>query len=115
MANEADRRIEERIPYRAYATLITGQDQYAAHLLNISSSGALIAVIQDHPLKISDEISLRVETEDLAFCLNGWVAHVRDHYLGIRGRPAKAEEKAQLETFIAKQSERTTKDCASSP
>lgn len=108
MSDPSERRIEERIPFRAYATLITSSDQLAAHLLNISRNGALIAVIQGHSLKSSDEISLRIETEDIQFCIDGWVAHVRDHYVGIQGRPSKAGDKAQLEAFIVKQGEDVT-------
>lgn len=101
MSDPADKRCEPRIPFRAYATLITTENQYAAHLLNISRNGALIAVIQDHEIKTTDEISLRIETEAYEFSLNGWVAHVRDHYMGIKGRPSTEDQREQLDTFIA--------------
>ncbi|MFL0800919.1 MAG: PilZ domain-containing protein [Agarilytica sp.] len=101
MTEDSNRRNEERIPHRAYATLITAKNQYAAHLLNISRNGALIAVIHEHDLKSADEISLRVETEEIQFELNGWVAHVRDHYLGMTGRPSNEKGRSQLDKFIA--------------
>ncbi len=100
MSDWSDKRCEPRIPFRAYATLITAENQYAAHLLNISRNGALIAVIHDHEIKMTDEISLRIETEDYEFSLNGWVAHVRDHYMGIKGRPSTEKEREQLDTFL---------------
>ncbi|MFL0803550.1 MAG: PilZ domain-containing protein [Agarilytica sp.] len=107
MSDESNRRSEERIPHRAYATLITANNQYAAHLLNISRNGALIAVIQEHDLKSADEISLRIETETLQFELNGWVAHVRDHYLGMTGRPSNEKNRADLEAFISEAEDAT--------
>lgn len=85
MPNYEDQRANPRFRCRCYATLDATEESWPAHLLNLSSCGALVAVLNAHKFQPDQRISLTVELEDADdIVLSGEVAHVKEHYVGVK-------------------------------
>lgn len=88
-----ERRNATRYPVRSYAALEVSHQYWDAHLLDISATGARIAVLDEHPLKPDQLITLSIELDEIANCpslennaklvLNGKIVHSREHIVGI--------------------------------
>lgn len=103
MAHDAinDRRRALRVQLRSYTNVVTADGRCAAHLLNISESGALIAIIEPHQMAAGEAISLHIELPDgSSACMEGHVAHVKGHMLGLDCGPATDEDAARIEAVI---------------
>ncbi len=96
-----DRRHAMRVQLRSHGNLTTADGALGAHLLNLSVSGALIAVIEPHQLTVGDAIKLDIElpSGDRA-CLEGHVAHVNSHLLGLDCTPVTDEDAANIEKVV---------------
>ncbi len=87
--NNEERRNAKRYPVRAYAALQMSHVSWAAHLLDISATGARFAVLDEHLLRPGDELFLTIELEDIAnekfksLQLRGTVVHIREHIIGL--------------------------------
>lgn len=80
----SDQRASPRFRCRCYATLDATEETWPAHLINLSSTGALVAVLYDHKFKPDQELTITIEfdnEDDLS--LTGKVAHVKEHYVGL--------------------------------
>ena len=96
-----NRRLNERHPHRAYATLSYGERSLDAHILNLSKRGALIAVLGEHDLACRAPIDLTIETHKGKVALRGTVAHLKAHYLGLNCTPTTDADQALLDATIA--------------
>lgn len=96
-----ERRQNERLPHRGSGTLITSESNWSAHIINISSQGALIALLDPHDISEDQTVTLQIELTDGSCILtHGHVAHVKDHYLGLDCRPNTEEDARRLEAVI---------------
>jgi len=100
--NEAeDRRKPQRYKLRAHATLVTGDGNWPAHLLNLSVRGALIAITEPHKLTKGREMSIEIIIEeDQSLVMRGTVSHVKAHYVGLNCMPQEGKHEARLQELI---------------
>ena len=92
-----DKRNSERFRYRCDATLCATDKHWTGHLLNISETGALVAVLENNTLNVGDRIELTVEQDEREdITLMGSVAHTKTHYVGLRCDPVSSEDREQL-------------------
>lgn len=97
MPSYSDQRANPRFRCRCYATLDATHESWPAHLLNISSTGALVAVLQDHTLKPDQNLTITVEFDNEPdLDLSGAIAHVKDHYIGVKCVPLSEQESKRL-------------------
>lgn len=79
-----ERRQFERHSTRAQGTLITSQSNWTVYVINLSYSGALIAVLDNHGLEEEESITLHLELEHAGKVIaHGRIAHVKEHYVGL--------------------------------
>jgi c-di-GMP-binding flagellar brake protein YcgR len=106
---DIDRRQHPRFPMRAYAQLHYGKQQWEAHLLDMSFSGAKLALLDEHMLRPGDQINLTVSIEALALDnvnhqtihLRGTLVHLREHLLGVEYQPVSETDKQLLILFLS--------------
>lgn len=92
----ADHRAHTRHKCRCYATLCSTHETWPAHLLNISDAGALVAILSHHSLSNEDRIDLEIELEDGSLTLKGSIAHLKQHYLGLKYDDLSQEDHDRL-------------------
>lgn len=105
--HDDDRRTCPRYPLRAFAELVNSEKEWAAHVLDISYTGARIALLDDYQLCTGDAIDLRLEIPEMQAAkdqapyvyLTGTLVHQQEHMLGIQYKPASAQD-AQLLTML---------------
>lgn len=98
-----NRRDNDRLYYRSYGTLSSDNNQWPVHIINISPSGALIAIICEHTLTEEAIINLTVELlEGEAIIMHGKVLHVKDHYIGLHCEPKEQTDKNRLADILNK-------------
>lgn len=98
-----NRRGNNRLYYRSYGTLSNDHNQWPVHIINISLSGALVAIICEHTLREETAIHLTVELlEGEAIIMHGKVLHVKDHYIGLHCEPKKQTDKNRLANILNK-------------
>lgn len=96
-----ERRQAERLPHRGTGTLLTSESSWAAHIINISPRGALIALVDPHNIEEDHTVTLQIELGDGTTILtHGHVAHVKDHYIGLECKPNTDEDARRLEAMI---------------
>lgn len=98
-----EQRHDLRIKRRCYATLCSTDENWDAHVLNVNEKGALIAILDDHHLAIATRISLNVEGKKEGgedFTINGVIAHIKKHYIGIECDPLDDKDKCALQKLI---------------
>ena len=97
-----DRRRALRVQLRTHSNLVTADGGCTAHLVNISESGALIAVIEPHQLSAGEAIALDVELPNGTTArMEGHIAHVKDHMLGLDCTAATDADAERLDAVIA--------------
>lgn len=107
-SSENERRIAPRYPARAYASLHTTDNKWSAHLLDISATGARLAILDEHPLKAGNPVSLHLELDELLndlqpgniLILKGKVVHSRNHIVGILLEDTDKEQQLQLDLLL---------------
>jgi c-di-GMP-binding flagellar brake protein YcgR len=109
--NQLERRLHPRLPIRAYAQLQYGAEQWEVHLLDISLSGAKLALLDEHPLTSGARFNLHVtiEPEGLVSAsipqtieLQATLVHLCEHLLGVEYRPvSKADSEALVRLLAA--------------
>lgn len=98
-----DRRRALRVNLRTHTNLTTADGGCAAHLLNISETGALVAVIEPHQLSAGEAITLDIELpEGQQARLEGHVAHVKEHLLGLDCTPATEVDAERIEAAVGR-------------
>ncbi len=111
--NSLDRRDQPRFPLRAYAQLAYSSREWEAHILDMSMTGARVALLGEHLLRAGDRINLAINCEDNGMhdshkknlWLHGVIKHIREHILGIEYRPATEIDKQLLVSFLAQTTE----------
>ncbi|MFT7558146.1 MAG: hypothetical protein ACI93R_000038 [Flavobacteriales bacterium] len=95
-----NQRYAPRFKHRCYVTLRQTSEQWDAHLINISSTGVLVAII-NNTIEEGTLLDLEVELKDARhILLKGLVAHTKDHYVGIECSAETLGEREKLETLI---------------
>lgn len=113
-----DKRYFPRINYRAHAHLTTCHQQFNVHILDLSFSGALVALIHKHDLQPGEEVVLTIElprkdwkntssdpADTHTLKMQGRLAHQRDHFLGIECRASGIDNQARLRKLLEKYKE----------
>ncbi|MFT5082143.1 MAG: hypothetical protein ACI9Y1_000165 [Lentisphaeria bacterium] len=101
MPTETERRNNERIHHRGYGTLLSGDAAMPVHLINLSVRGALVAILDDFNLNTDDTITLRIVFEDgHAAEMNGRVAHIKEHFIGLQCEPVSEQDKSLIRSAI---------------
>ncbi len=96
-----ERRQSERLPHRGNGTLITSESSWAAHIINISLQGALVALLDPHNLDEEQAVTLQIALSDgNSILAHGHVAHVKDHYIGLECKPNSEEDERRLRDVI---------------
>ena len=96
-----ERRQTERQEHRGYGTLTNSEASWPVCIINISMHGALIAILDDHPIEEGMVITLQVELANgSSVIMHGSVAHVKDHYIGLDCTPNDDQEQSALEALL---------------
>lgn len=85
-----DKRRHPRFPLRAYADLQYSTKKWESHVLDLSESGARLAILGEHLLQKGDPLRLHIQLDDInlltsqkkQLSLHGKLVHVREHLLG---------------------------------
>lgn len=97
-----DQRRALRVQLRSHSSLTTADGGCAAHLINFSESGALVAVLEPHQLSAGEPIALDIELlSGKSARVEGHIAHVKEHILGLDCVPATDADVALIEAVIA--------------
>lgn len=94
---DTEQRVHPRFRFRCDATLAGSHESWGAHLLNISETGVLIAVLDSHNLQSGDSIQLVINiTTQKSIQLLGSIAHINEHYVGIESSPFSVVDQREL-------------------
>jgi hypothetical protein len=104
-----DRREHPRFPVRAYAQLDYSRTLWEVHLLDMSISGAKVALLGEHLLRRGDSVALTVDVKELGLSdtkhkvmhLRGTLVHLREHLLGVEYQPVTETDKQLLTLFLS--------------
>jgi hypothetical protein len=108
--SEDERRTAPRYPLRAFAALSNSDEEWAAHVLDISYYGARVVLLDEYHLRAGDTIQLRLEIPELQqvppgslhyLHVNGTLVHQQEHMLGIQYEPATQEDAKLLKQLLA--------------
>jgi hypothetical protein len=117
---QSERRESPRHPVRAHAYLEGPASSWSVHLLDMSATGARLAILDDHDLRPGDDVNLSIELEDVRtpdiqsviddqahklLRLKGTLVHLRDHMLGVEYRPISGVDQVLLALLLAKPDE----------
>lgn len=99
-----DQRRYPRFPLRAYAELQYSTKTWEAQVLDLSETGARIALLDEHLLQKGDALRVYVDLENLNLVasnkkrldLHGRIAHVREQVLGFEFQPDTPVDKTLL-------------------
>lgn len=106
--SDAENRCFPRVDYRAHATLVTAQQTWPVHILDLSFNGALAALIYKHELNDGEQVVLTIELEDnLKIKMQGHVAHQRGHFLGLECHAKSIDHQARLRDLLDKHKDET--------
>lgn len=103
-----DKRRYPRFPLRAYAELQYSTKTWEAHVLDLSESGARLALLDEHLLQKGDALRVHIDLEHLNLVtshkkrldLHGRIVHVREHILGFEFQPDTPADKTLLYELI---------------
>jgi len=102
--SDKDKRRHPRFPLRAYADLQYSTKKWEAHILDLSESGARLAILGEHMLQKGDPLRVHIELEEInlltspkkQLSLHGKLVHVREHLLGFEFQPDTPVDKTLL-------------------
>lgn len=111
--DSADRRNHPRFPMRAYAQLAYSTKEWEVHILDMSMTGARIALLSEHLLRAGDHIKLFIDSEEIGLQetlkkkvqMQGEIVHIREHVVGIEHQPSTEMDKQLLVLLLAKTEE----------
>ncbi len=96
-----DRRRDLRVTLRSYSNLTTADGACTAHLLNISETGALVAIIEPHQLAAGEAVNLEIDLPGGdSLLMEGHIAHVREHLLGLDCAPATEADATKIQCLV---------------
>jgi|GEM_PF-4210413 len=100
---ESDRRRELRVTYRADCTIMLNNQCWEAYIINLSETGALIALLSSHPITTGTDLRVNIALdEDTTINMEGKVVHIRDHYLGLGGCTYAESDANRLKALLSK-------------
>lgn len=102
--SDEDKRRHPRFPLRAYADLRYSTKKWEAHVLDLSESGARLAILGEHLLQKGDPLRVHIDLEEInlltspkkQLSLHGRLIHVREHLLGFEFQPDTPVDKTLL-------------------
>ncbi len=102
--SDEDKRRHPRFPLRAYADLQYSTKKWEAHVLDLSESGARLAILGEHLLQKGDSLRIHIQLEEINLLtspkkllnLHGRLVHVREHLLGFEFQPDTPVDKTLL-------------------
>jgi len=98
---EFERRTHERVRYRGHCLLISSNTSCEAYVINLSDSGALIAVLDEEEIAIDDNITLTIDLANNSSAnLQGRIAHIKAHFIGLECHPCTDEDNVRLHQFL---------------
>lgn len=112
----SERRETPRHPVRAHAYMTNTEHSWHVHLLDMSASGARLAVLDEHRLKPGDSVNLMIELEEVRdpdiqsliddqahkiLRLRGNLVHLCEHMLGVEYRPLSEVDQVLLAMLLA--------------
>lgn len=108
LQTEDERRKNSRFTLRAFAQMQYSSKTWEAHVLDISSTGARLAILSEHLLRKGDALRVQIMLEEDAAIssdkknlrLHGRLAHVREHILGYEFQPDTPADKSALEELL---------------
>ncbi|MDQ2075985.1 PilZ domain-containing protein [Marinimicrobium sp. ABcell2] len=118
--HHSERRESPRHPVRAHAYLEGAANSLPVHLLDMSATGARLAVLEEHSLQPGDDVNLSIELEDIRtpnikplideqahkiLRLRGTLVHLREHMLGVEYRPLSGVDQVLLALLLAQPDE----------
>jgi hypothetical protein len=85
-----DKRKHPRYPLRAYADLQYSTKKWDAEVLDLSESGARLAILGEHMLQKGDSLRVHIQLNDInlvtspkkQLSLHGKLIHLREHLMG---------------------------------
>ncbi len=100
-----ERRQYPRLGLRAFAQLSSSEAEWGVHILDISRSGARIAVLDEYTLELGDIIDLTIDIQALgvgsgALRLRGQLVHLREHIVGLKYEPLTATDSLGLDALL---------------
>ena len=109
-----DRRKNSRFPLRAHAQMQYSSKSWEAHVLDLSSTGARLAILSEHLLRRGDPLRVQIILDEQApdntikirnpskksLNLHGRLAHVREHILGYEFQPDTPADKTALDELL---------------
>jgi len=110
-----ERRNAPRYSVRTHIALQMSTTVWDAHLLDISATGARVAILDEHLLRPGDNLTLNIELEDLSpeatkksLRLEGKIVHARDHIIGLELISDNKDEHQHLLSLLDYFSEMTS-------
>lgn len=99
-----EKRRYPRFPLRAYAELQYSTKTWEAHVLDLSETGARLALLDEHLLQKGDALRVHIDLDNLSLVasdkkhlnLHGRIVHVREHVLGFDFQPDTPIDKTVL-------------------
>ena len=86
--------------------MINSETSWPVYIINISMQGALIALLDEHPVDEGMVVTLQVELPNAkSVMMHGNVAHVKEHYIGLDCQPNEDQEQALLEQLLKEMGE----------
>ena len=98
-----DRRRYDRKTHRGYGTLSTDNESFSIHLINLSMSGALVALLAPTDIERGQTITLTIDLENSPTAsMTGTVAHIKAHFVGLAVEPKSDDDAAVIKEIIEK-------------
>ena len=99
---EIERRAGERIECRGYCTLTSAAGSWSGSVVNMSQTGALVAILQDYKLQVNENITLNIEpSSGTAAAFLGRVAHKKEHLIGLEFKLPTEDDRRKLNEFLS--------------
>lgn len=104
-----DKRKSPRFSLRTYADMQHSTKKWEAHLIDISTTGVRMAILDEHLLRKGDALRVHIGLDDhiagnttkKELHLHGKIAHIREHIVGIECQPDTPADKELLEQLLA--------------
>ena len=96
-----ERRKSPRHEHRGHCTVTTPRKTQSGYIINLSETGALIALLDEHSLAIEENITLTIELDEgKPLTMYGKVAHIKEHLIGLQCEPSNDEDRVNLLKII---------------
>lgn len=107
--SDEDKRRSPRFTLRTYAGMQYSTKKWETHLLDISATGVRMAILDEHLLCKGDQLRIHIglDTELIGdsakkeLHLNGRIAHIKEHIVGVECQPDTPADKELLAQLLA--------------